>query len=162
MELCSIFQDLSFSVQIAAHDAGLEHYALHMYFDTVTAVQVYQECFAPEDWIPPFTSYAEIKFEICPLDIARSQMPDRDIVKTLGAVPKHKGSVERLPIGAYLDVQFILEVSKLGQLSSNKWDDYRHQLADRDQLQVRLENLKHSLQRAIGKDTMRLCCECAR
>ncbi|MBN1890584.1 MAG: hypothetical protein JW850_21500 [Thermoflexales bacterium] len=156
MELCSIFQDLSFSVQIAAHDAGLEHYAPHMYFDTVAAVQVYQECFAPEDWIPPFTSYAEIKFEISPLDIARSQIHDRDIVKTLGAVPKDKDSGEHLPIVAHLGVQFILEVSKLGQLSSENRDDYRHHLADRDQLQVRLENLRHSLQRVIKEDAIHI------
>jgi hypothetical protein len=154
MELCSIFQDLSFSVQIAAHDAGLEHYALHMYFDTVSAVQRYREYFVPEDWIPPFTLYAEIKFEISPLDIARSQMPDRDIVKTLGLVKK--GNNEKLPIVAHLGVHFILEVSNLGQLSSNNWDDYRHHLADRDQLQIRLGNMKRGLHRVIGEDMIHI------
>ncbi len=39
MKAWSLFQDLTFSLEIAAHDAGPEHYAPRVYFDTINAIQ---------------------------------------------------------------------------------------------------------------------------
>lgn len=152
MELCSIFQDLTYSLEIAAHAAGLEHYALHMDFDAVTAIQRYHESFALEEWLPPFHAHAEIEFEIGPLDTARSHLSRQAIAETIGAVAKGSGDP---PIVTHLDINFNLSVSALGDPSSDKWIDYCGRVADRQLLQAGLENLKRSLQRALGEETGR-------
>lgn len=153
MELCSLFQDLVYSIEIAAHSAGLEHYYLRTYFDTVSVVQRYQECFVPENWIPPHASCAEVEFEIGPLDIARSQMSDRDIVETLGIMLDADEIVDEsenlTSITVELDIKFVLSVDSL-RMPSEAWNDYCHKVTDRGRLQAGLENLKHRLQRAIG------------
>jgi len=154
MELCSLFQDLVYSIEIAAHDAGLEHYAPRMYFDAVTVRQRYQESFVPEEWALPFDVWAEISFELGPLDIARWQRSDQDIAAALGlqfddAVTDELESLR--PIVVDIEVRFILAVSKL-QASSGHWDDYCHAVAERDLLQAGLENLNRKLQRAIGEE----------
>ncbi|MBN1890590.1 MAG: hypothetical protein JW850_21530 [Thermoflexales bacterium] len=149
-----MFQDLTYSLEIAAHTAGLEHYALHMDFDAVTAVQRYHESFALEDWLPPFHTHAEIEFEIGPLDTARSQLSQQAIAETIGAT--FEGEKHPVPIITHLDVTFSLAISALGDPSSDEWTDYCSQVADRKSLQAGLENLKRSLQRAIGDEAKRL------
>jgi hypothetical protein len=149
-----MFQDLVYSIEIAAHDARLEHYAPRMYFDAVSVTQRYNEYFVPEDWSPPFNARAEIEFELDSLDIARSQMSDRDIAKSLGVMIKDDGAEDGpklTPITVDLDVKFSLTINALAA-QSEEWDAYRHKVAGRDLLQAGLENMKHKLQRAIGDE----------
>jgi hypothetical protein len=143
-----MFQDLTYSLEIAAHAAGLEHYGLHMDFDAVTAIQRYHESFALEEWTAPFHAHAEIEFELGPLDIARFQLSRQAIAETIGATTK---GGEKAPIVTQLDVTFSLSVSALGDLSSNKWIGYCSQVAAHNRLQAGLENLKRSVQRAISE-----------
>lgn len=149
-----MFQDLVYSIEIAAHDAGLEHYSPHMYFDAVAVVQRYHEYFVSEDWKPPFNVHAEIEFELNPLDTARSQMSDQEIVETLGVVIENEeiqDDANFSPITVNLDVKFSLRIGALA-VQSEEWAAYRHKVAGRDLLQAGLENLQHKLQRAIGEE----------
>ncbi len=152
MELCSLFQDLTYSLEIAAHDAGLEHYAPHMDFDAVTAVQRYHECFVPEHWTPPFAIHAEVEFALSALDTARSQMSERAIMESLGVMIE--AGDQFAPLVVRLVIQFVLKVSALAP-PSEAWQAYCYRVAGRDSLQAGLENLRRRLQRAIGDEPHR-------
>ncbi len=154
MESCSLFQDLSFSIEIAAHDAGLEHYNPHMYFDAIAVTQSYHECFVPEEWTPPFNVHAEIEFTFSSLDTARAQLPKQAMSQTLGIGDHSAVSLSddaHSPLMINLKTSFILNVSNLVPPSS-QWEVYRHKVTTHEQLEAGMENLERKLQRALEID----------
>jgi hypothetical protein len=149
METCSLFQDLAYSLEIAAHDAGLEHYYLRMYFDAVSGNQRYVECFVPEEWLPPHGVRAEIEVELEPLDIARSQLSDGEIIDALGAIPGDEA--EALPLDAHLEIKFFLSLDTL-LLQSEGGTAYRRKVTEQDRLQAGLESFQYKLHHAIEEE----------
>lgn len=149
-----MFQDLIYSLEIAAHEAELEHYFLQMSFDTVSGIQRYQECLILQDWQPPATPHAVLSFELGALDIARSQMSDREIARAMDLPLDDEAWSEEetddAPLSVYLNIQFSLPLDFLNVPPSEAWDAYRSRVAERDRLQAGLENLKHKLERAIA------------
>ncbi len=155
MEACSLFQDLTFSIEIAAHDAGLEHYAPRVYFDAINVIQRYHECFVLEDWTPPFNARAEIGFEFSSLDTARAQLSDRGIIRVINPAPDEQEPEEKAnlgPLTVNLGINFILSLNLLGP-PSEKWNDYCHDVTERERLGAGLKTLQHQLQQAMGGET---------
>ena len=151
MEVSSLFEDLAYSLEIAGHEAGLQHYDAHMLLDTALLRREYREWFVPEEWEQPFLARAEVSFEIDALAEARTQYTPEELAETLGLVLPDDYDLNPPVLLVDLAVKFTLDLRnwEFEQSDIERWHQYLAEISGRDKLESGLRNLRGEIRRAL-------------
>lgn len=151
MEASSLFEDLAYSLEIAGHEAGLQHYDTHMLLDTASLRREYREWFVPEEWEQPFLARAEVAFEIDALAEARVQYTPEELAETLGLQLPDDYDLNPPPLLIDLAVKFTLDLRnwEFEQEDLDRWYHYLAEISMREKLESGLRNLRGEIRRAL-------------
>jgi hypothetical protein len=153
MEASSLFEDLVYSLEIAGHEVGLQHYGARMLLDTASLRREYREWFVPDSWQQPYLARAELSFELDALAEARLQYSPEDIAEAFGLVMPDEdvGEIEMALPAIDLTVRFTLDLYNwaLEHDDIDRWHAYLAGISVRDKLEAGLRNLRGEVRRAL-------------
>ncbi len=151
MEVSSLFEDLAYSIEIAGHDAGLQHYGARMLLDTASLDREYREWYVPEEWHQPYFARAELSFHLDALREARAQFTPEEAAEAFGLIVPDE--LESMPPALMVDlvIRFTLDLQNWGmeQVDSERWHTYLGSISAREKLEAGLRNLRGELREAL-------------
>ncbi len=153
MEVSSLFEDLAYSIEIAGHEAGLQHYGTRMLLDTASLQREYREWFVPEEWHEPFFARAELSFVVDAALEARAQYTPEELAAALG-LPAPDPDVEPPLLAVEVAVDFTLDLQNWGreQDDEDRWHNYVSGISAREKLEAGLRNLRGEVRHALQEE----------